>query len=380
MGVLFLIDTHENATEFKSICDKLYDHFKELSSTLEVNALKPIILSQCKVSKKKEVFHDVEAQGRLLKKANCLFGVFLKATETGSGSNKYELRMNAAILHPTLTPFEKKILQNNFAYVFEGLRLNTIDRSDDLKQLQSLSVQLFYVCQLIYSVANSYSKRYIAAIELLDSIYKSLELRIDKFCIPFLQIICNEIFANYLFAHQDLYDAYLDNAIYDVALAGKIQAMVRPYLKIVSDDFRTCYHLQRAIYYLLCDNLPMSNQEISSIKKTNKKVLPNQRVWDYSEAFLLACENDPQNYVRVMNRYEALKGNVNSAYRIFRFINTYYSEHEDNLGVKIALYSLAYYRSDVDLDMLPANFKDEIIAQLKELELEKAISRISLMQ
>ena len=157
MGVLFVIDTHGNSTDYKSIKDKLYDYFGRLSDTISYNELNPVILTEKQVSVHKSVFIDKISKQAMLRKTKCKFGVFIAATETGSASNKYELSMVAGIAHSHLEPKLEELLQKNLDYIFTDLKIQTVDKSDDLKQLQSSSARLFLICQLVYATAISYA-------------------------------------------------------------------------------------------------------------------------------------------------------------------------------------------------------------------------------
>lgn len=368
MGVLFIINTHGNKKDYKAIVEKFIEKFEEYSTSIEVNILKPIILTEKKVSVLKNI-DDKNVQKKLLIKTGCLFGVFIKATDIGQNSKKYQLTTNAMLVHPQLEPQMRKIFANNFCGVFNGLRLNLLDKENDLNKLQSLSTQLYYICQLIYGVANTYSGHYVAAMDLLTNLLSLIDRRRDSFCNQLKKILYGEIYVTIWLTISVQYRSYINHEKYDHNLVFKSLSKCKPLLKFLPNECTIEYHLHLAIYFLLIDEIVKSKNEINSLKSKFKKVRPNNRIWEYSDKFLIACENEPKAYKKIIEGYEYLKHNVHPANNIQAFIIRYLDDHLDNLGVKIALFCLTYNREDLDINVIPTSLKEEIINELIQLNL-----------
>lgn len=127
MGVLFFINTHGNNSDFNAIKNKFCERFAELSMAIEKNNLNPVILTQKKTSVIKNIY-DKDVQFKLLKRTNCIFGVFMTSTDEGRNTDEYQLQMNAMIVHPHLEKNLEEILSNNFNYIFRDLHVSSLSK------------------------------------------------------------------------------------------------------------------------------------------------------------------------------------------------------------------------------------------------------------
>ena len=370
MGVLFYINTHGNFEDYKTLTEKFCERFAELSNNIETNIIKPIILTQKQVSVVKDI-ENQDTQQKLLKKTHCLFGVFMKATDSGKNSDEYELQMNAMLIHPHLNKNLHRIFENNFNYIFKDLNLSTLSKSNDLKNLKALSTQLYYVCQLIYGVANEYLGHFEYAIQLYRKIIDNVEKDQTKFYKLLTFILHNELCLSVICLCGQEYDNYVYYDKYNKEKIKKcLDLMAISLTKTKNPDFEMSFHLAKAVYHLLCDNLIESKGEISILSNNFSKTPPNLRPWLYSEAFLTACENNPKKYWNIDKKYKQLKNNISQEpKKMYDFTFTYYSSHTDNLGIKIALILLVYYRKELPLDILPKGFKEQVIQELESQNL-----------
>lgn len=367
MGVLFYINSHGNKDDYNAIKDKFCEKFSELSNSIIVNELNLIILTEKQVSVIKNI-NDEDYQEILLKKTKCVFGVFIKATDEGRNSDNYELQMNAMIIHPELKKALEDILKNNFSYIFNGLRMSTLNKKNDLKDLQNLSTKLFYICQIIYAVANEYSKHYHGAIKLCNDILHAIEHNETKFYKQVCIILRCEICCCAFSISDAQYKEYVYNEQYDAEMVNNVLKILGPQIsKLKIPVYTIDYHLMKSVYQLITNHIPEAIGEINILDKTFNNVKPNARAWKYSEAFLTAVLNNPKKYRQIDILYKGLKNNnTQDPLLMFDFINTYCAINPENLGAKIALLLFVKYKS-LDPERLPSNLKSEVIDELTKL-------------
>ena len=368
MGVLFYINTHGNYEDYKSLKDKFFECFSELSEQLQKNLVNPIILSPKKVSVIKNS-HDTEQQKKLLQKTNCLFGVFMKSTDEGRNSDEYQLQMNSIILHPLLPEDIKAIFAHNFNYVFKDLRLQSLNKTNDLKKLQQLSTQLYYVCQFTYAIANEYSKHYVGAIQLCNDILHKIKEDNSTFYKNLSTILRCEICNCAIKITTAQYNDYVYNSSYDTNMVkNALSLMHEPIKKLNIPLYNINYHLAKAVYHLMSGKIIESKGEIAILEKYYQKTPPNMRVWAFSEAFLTACENNSKKYWAIDKKYKELKNNeTQNSLLMFQFLNTFCNNNPNNLGIKIAMILLVYYK-DLDYNLLPENFRNDVVSSLKSIK------------
>ncbi len=369
MGVLFYINTHKNSSDYDAITNKFCEKFEELSEVIDKNKLIPIILTEKQVSVIKHISnHDV--QHKLLKKTNCLFGVFMKSTDIGKESDEYELQMNAMITHPWLNEILEKMLANNFNCVFRGLHSSTLNKKSDLKNLQNLSTQLYFVCQLIFGVANEYSGFPGGALQLFKEIEAKIKNETTKFYKQMLIIVNYEICSSAICITTAQYKDFVYNDQYDTEMVKSALDTMAKSLPIIKNDYYTIdYHLAKAVYHLICGRVIEAKGESSLLAKSFPKVKPNQRPWAYSEAFLTACENKPNKYKTINEKYKSIKNNkTQDPLMIYYFILAFLNKQPTNLGLKLALLLLTYYKKDeLNTDILPQNLQQEVVDELNKL-------------
>lgn len=148
IGVLFFIDTCDNKEDYKAIKEKLVDEFRKLSENNPYSdkKLSPIILSMKNVEVLKDKIYDRKEEEKLLKKTNCIFGVFFKAINEGRESLNYELNINAAITHPSMNTLTRKIFANNFSLILREVGVNKLNKNNELKDLNLIASKLYYIC------------------------------------------------------------------------------------------------------------------------------------------------------------------------------------------------------------------------------------------
>lgn len=369
MGVLFFINTHNNSLDYSAITNKFCEKFEELSEIIDKNKLTLIILTEKQVSSIKNVFNH-NTQHKLLKKTKCLFGVFMKATDLGKESDEYELQMNAMITHPWLNSIMENILSSNFNYIFKGLHSSTLNKKSDLKNLQNLSTQLYYVCQLIFGVANEYSGFQVGALQLFKEIENKIKYESSKFYKQLLIIVNYEICSSSIHITSSQYNSFVYSDKYDEEKVKSTLETMSKSLPVIKNDYYTInYHLAKAVYHLICGRLIEAKGEISLLTKTFSKIKPNQRPWAYSDAFLTAYENKPSKYKTINEKYKLLKNNkTQDSLLIYYFIEAFLKKQPSNLGLKLALLLLVYYKKDeINCNILPTNLQQDIVDNLKKL-------------
>lgn len=368
MGVLFVVDTRQNHADYKAICEKFIDNFSSLSPSFHNNVLKPIVLSEKNIStrKVKQAFYNIDMQTALLKKTNCSFGVFLKTTDTGRNSDFYELTLNATMLHNKFDPNIQKVFQNNFSYIFKELRKETLNRTDELQNLKNTSTKLFIVCQLIYATAYEYSLQTQKAVTLFNELLISISEATDSFYVNIKRIVVHEIYACFAINALFEYENYIENGKYNSDNLLHYSNFVHPILKTLNITCQINYYNTLATIYVLQGNLNEAKKIINYLRQNNKKVQHNKRWWEYSYAFILACSDNPKKYPSIITAYREIRNNLMSANNIWNFINRYYNAHKTSLGIKIAIYSLYYYRKDINRDELSSQFPLDLIKELEE--------------
>ena len=367
MGVLFFINTHGNNSDFNAIKNKFCERFTELSMAIEKNNLNPVILTQKKTSVIKNIY-DKDVQFKLLKRTNCIFGVFMTSTDEGRNTDEYQLQINAMIVHPHLEKNLEEILSNNFNYIFRDLHVSSLSKKNDLKNLQSLSTQLYYICQLIYAVANEYSGYYTGAINLCNEILKKVKNDTSKFYKQLSIILMCEICCCATCITTTQYRDFVYNDTYDKTMVENALLLMSNVIQQLNiTDCTINYHLGKAVYKLICGNLIESKGEISLLDKKFGKIKPNQRPWLYSDAFLTACENNSKKFWTIDKKYKQLKNNLTQdPLMMFYFINAYFNHDQENLGIKIAMVLLIKYKN-LEYNLLPYTIRTGIVDELKSI-------------
>ena len=197
-GVLFIIETFNN-NDYETLKNKFCEKFKELSAQSQSVKIESIIPTLKNVSTlKNKNLSEGEIQKELLKKTNCTFGVFMKATDHGINNTKYDLYMNASVEYPNLKTELQDLLSENLNFVIRNIKLNALDKNDDLRGLQTISSKLHVVCQLIYGACHEYSKDYVYAI----CLYKDLLNKISSEKGAFYKEIFSALLFNlFIFKH-----------------------------------------------------------------------------------------------------------------------------------------------------------------------------------
>ena len=374
MGVLFYINTHNDSGNYKSIKNKFFEQFNQLSNLLENNKLCPIILTQKQISVIKNI-HDKEVQFELLKKTNCIFGAFIVATDEGNNSDSYQLKMDAMIVHPTLPTELERTLKHNFNYVFnQNLHLNTLNKKNDLVALQTLGSELYCICQLMYGVANLYSGHYLGALNLYWSLYMNLKQRHSRFYRQISEILEKEICTAVIVVNASEYNRYITDGIYDVEKVDKsLNYMNQVILKLGNPDFTINYYLTKATCEALSNKLTESKKQLEKLNELSRKFPTCKKICAYSDAFLCAAENKEHKYWDIYKKYKRLKNNnTQDVKKIFDFINMYSIQNPKNLGVKLALIFLVHFKN-LPHGLLPDDFRFEILTELESVNKELSI-------
>lgn len=381
IGVLFFINTHGKTYDYNSIIEKFCEKFDELSSNIENNNLKPIILSQKQVSVIKNI-NDRDIQNNLLERTNCKFGIFIKSTDVGKDSDEYQLQMNAMFIHEYLkNEYLEKLLQDNFSYIFKGLHISTLNKRDDLKDLQNLSTQLYYICQLIYAASNEYVGNFEKAMNICNGILKNVQKDTSKFYEKLIIILKVEICCCVINIANEQYNDFIYKDSYNVLLLQNALSLMQNAIQNLNiNQLIIDYHSIKAIYKLFCGNLMESKGEIQWLENKFKKISPNLKSWLYSEAFLIACENNPKNYYLIDQKYKKLKYNTTqNPVTIYDFMNAYLNRNPNNLGLKIAMIMLIKYK-DLNSELLPSSFRESVVNELisiKQNDLAQYIEQIN---
>ena len=380
MGVLFYINTYGDAENYKSIKNKFFEQFSQLSNLLENNKLFPIILNPKQISVIKNI-HDKDTQFKLLKKTNCVFGAFVFATDEGKDSDCYQLKMDAMIVHPTLPIELEKTLKNNFNYVFnQNLHLNTLNKKNDLTALQALGGELYCICQLMYGVANLYSGYYLGALNLYWSLYIKLNQGQSPFNRQISGILEKEICTAAIVINASEYNTYILDGVYDTEkVSNALNYMGQVVSKLSNPDFIIDYYLTKATCKVLLGELVESKKQLAKLNELSKKYPNCKKICGYSDAFLCAAENKENKYWDIYKKYKKLKNNnTQDPKKIFDFINMYSIQNPQNLGVKLAMLFLVHFK-DLPQGLLPDDFRLEILTELESInkELSTVVKKIN---
>ena len=381
IGVLFCIDTYENISNYNTLLNKFYDNFAGLSDNIIINTLNPIVLTQKQISTIKNIY-DFDTQMNLLIKTNCIIGVFIKSNELGENNTNYQLQMKAMIEHPNLSYEAKKMLEKHFSYVFKDLRLNNLNKQDDLNDLQSLSSELYYICQFIYALANEYSKHLIPALNLYWHISNQIEKLNNDFYKNIKLILYNEIYACSLRIFYVEYFNYIyGEEYYSENIEYTINSMKLLNGKINNIYYYVDYHSIKAVYHFMNNNINEAFGEVNLLQKRYPTMPINKRIWAYSEAFLIAYTNNPKQYWNIFKKYKSLKNNNSQdSYTIYLFINRCLDSNPNNLGIKLALLLFVLVKDDLRLDIIPSDHINSVIEELKSLNQNDLINEIKILE
>ena len=369
IGILFYINTHGNHLDYKSITNKFCERFEELSEMIQQYKLYPIILTEKQVSVIKNISID-NTKINLLNKTNCDFGIFMKATDCGQSSDEYELQIHGTLSHPKLNNDLDKLLSHNFNYVFQDLHSNTINKKNDLENLQILSTQLYYICQLMIGAIDKYSGFPQRALKLFMEMESKINNASSKFYRQLFLILKYEICSCIIAIADTEYKNFIFDGIYNKDVVKESLDIMKDTLRKISHiNFTINYHLAKSVYHVMCGNIIEAKGEISLLDKYFKTIEFNQRPWIYSEAFLVALENKPNKYKTINTKYKTLKNNkTQEPLNIYYFIIAFLERQPNNLGLKLAQLLLVYYKKDeFNINILPENLQQEIVLELNNL-------------
>lgn len=235
---------------------------------------------------------------------------------------------------------------------------------------------MYLICQLLFGVAKTYSGYPVEAMEILNSLLIELEKTRDGFSENLKRILYIEIFSDFVALNTREYDKYIGGDAVDFTIVKKSFDIVNRFLNKMDNKYHLPFYLQKATYDLWVGDLIKSKDDINILAKKFNQIKHDNRIWGYSEAFLFACENNPSKYEKIINKYEQLKNNKNSALNVQHFIFRYSYDHPNNLGVKIALCALAYYRDDLDFNIIPKTMLEEILTELEQKKLDSVSNLI----
>lgn len=365
IGVLFIINTHGNSEDYKNIREKFIENFEHLRVCNDECQINPIVLSEKNVIGLKYTGSEKEDK-RIMLKTNCLIIVHLRTYDIGKKSTEYQLQISAKIFHPKMNEIVEKVFSKNINTIFSGLNVNVVNREKDLKTLQGLSSKLFYVCRIICAVANEYTGFYAYARKVFTSMYNKLEKVKDPFYIKLKKILLIELFHCDRLILSDSYEKYLRDGQYDSQKTREVLNDLSMILKINNNpDVMLCLNSFQAIDGVLTNDLGMANDSLQKIKTKFNYVKRNDQSWAYSEAFVYACQANVKQYKEIEKKYRALKNNRSQQVeKIYFFINNYIYQHPENIGVKLALFWLAYYRKDLSLQMISQEFVSQLVKDL----------------
>lgn len=303
------------------------------------------------------------------------------ATDEGMNSDCYQLKMDAMIVHPTLPIELEKILKNNFNYVFnQNLHLNTLNKKNDLTELQTLGGKLYCICQLMYGVANLYSGYYLGALNLYWSLYINLKRGESQFNRQIFGILEKEICAAAIVINTLEYNTYILDGVYDTKkVSTALNYMGQVVSKLSNPDFIIDYYLTKATCNVLLGELVESKKQLAKLKGLSKKYLNCKKICEYSDAFLCAAENKGNKYWDIYKKYKKLKNNnTQDPKKIFDFINMYSMQNPQNLGVKLAMLFLVHFKN-LPQGLLPDDFRLEILTELESInkELSTIVKKIN---
>lgn len=319
-----------------------------------------------------------EKKLKLVKRCKCMFGIFMTATNQGRKGKTYQLQMTGELLRPELERELYDLLKRNFNFIFKDLKINTLNKENDLNELQNFETKLYYICQTVYATANEYAGYLDYAINAYKSILQSIEQSKDDFYYR-LSIILNYeicICANMICCKQ--YDEFISTGKYDtIKVSKQLDIMYLPCKKLKDTKINVAYNQNKAILFFLSNKANEAEGVINLLDKNYKKIYINKRPWMFSKAFLYAYRANVSQYQDIETQYRLIQYNtLENVLKVFRFIKSYHDNINSSINIKLALFWLVYYREDLTETLLSDNFYDNLIFDLERIGLIELKTKI----
>lgn len=381
IGVLFVIDS-KNHSDYLAVKDKLIANFRQIAANSKVNVLNPIVLSEKVISTRRfnKIFWDESSRGKLLIKCRCHFIIYIKTTDTGRNSDTYELSISATILHTKFDAPIKDIFEKNLANIFKPLQYEILNRNDELQNLKVKSNKLYVVCQLLYATACEYSGRFFWALPIFKELRDQLMPVKDE---GFYKIVNNivelEIFSCFVLISNIEYLNYIESGKYIVENVKKANSYLHSIVNKLNANYQVDYHNNLSIMFVLNNNINEAKRELELLPSNCKQLPLKKRWWEYSKVFILACENNPSYYNKIISTYKRIKNVTVHEYNVLHFIKMYLNTHGNLTGLKLALFSFCYYHPQIGRDELSDDFTKNLICELNNKGCSRTVEIINSM-
>lgn len=277
-AVLFVIDA-ESDQHFQDIKNKLGSSFEEYINNSSRFSFSPVYVKKDSISHYD--FNDEASMMLLLEKTRTMFVVDIRyRVDDISSAEKYEIRINLGVVHPTFNGTKNNIISSDLAFVQRAVSKKRFPKNHLLEQFDVTAQQLSLICKYIIGLVMLLQQQSEAACNLLreahdlarrkradinDPIYRLIENRFVLAC-----LLCSDYYIDRFSQEKDL--SYLDkmNTLLDEMNS------IRPGLPM--------YYSKKA-YYEIAKNHDARLAEEYVIKQ---KSIDSRKAWKYSEAFLAA--------------------------------------------------------------------------------------------
>lgn len=377
-GVLFYIQTYGIEKDFDNIKNKLADHYNELSQLIgdDINV---IVLSP-----KNVLAYDSNKVGqkeRLLRKSNCVIGVFITAKEKGAAQDKYNITLSLEMVEDKRNIGVDKIMKGYFDALLSIIRKTDVDRNNDLDTLEALGNNLFCCCKFVFGMAKVYLHKNEEAIETLKGVVILTEERYNicngynrmiRQCALIVGCLCSQMILS------ENVRNYGDKGNYNFEQASNCLQILESYTKKIKvdkllqdnvDQFWQSYYMLLAIHQLLIGNIAASKTAIVELYNKYDNVPFRKRPWAFSNVFLMACETNTSKLQRIQQRYYQLRGITEiDIENVQKFIKQYIKQNPSNVGCQLALFWVTYYRNDLNNETYTVDYYNQLIKSLQDID------------
>ena len=380
VGILFSLNTFNDYEEYRAISQKIIEKVKILSydSPHDCVKISPVLLSFKNISHLSNKIDSERRKLKLIKRCKCMFGIFITAINQGRKGKIYQLQMTGELLRPELESELYDLLKRNFNFIFKDLKANTLNKENDLDDLQNFGAKLYFICQTIFATANEYAGYLDYAIRAYNSILHSIEKTKDKFYNQLTTILNYEICicANMICAKE--YDRFIFTGEYDTKkVSEQLNIMYVPCKKLKDNKINVIYNQNKAILLFFNHKINEAQGIIDLLDKKFGKIYINNRPWMFSRAFLFAYKATIVDYQEIETYYKSIQFNtLENVLRVFNFVKSYHDNINSSINIKLALFWFIYYREDLSETLLSDDFYKDLILELDKIGLNEMKTKI----
>jgi predicted RNA-binding protein with RPS1 domain len=329
VGILLVIKA-QSPIQYKEIESKFIDNIRDILESANILNFAVMPVDWSKTNKfnlrKKE---DIT---KILRKTKSLYLISANCVEgCSSGKEVFNLNMQYSVLHKTFEDHLEKKFSIDFNELSQNISSIKINKSDDIEEFKISSLDVALTCKYIIGVSLYLSLEFKAANLVLSELYDQV-VRISndrptinniKKKVP-LRLYEINIIA-YIVANAKFFNEDSDR----ITLLVEMKESITRANRYIPGTYS--YYLASASLYIL-DQRDVANAKIAV---GNAKKKANNKVWLFSEAFLVLYEGN--NLLTAYRKYlQALKVkyDLNSLYTYIKFI---LEEDEDKKQLNLAL-------------------------------------------